>query len=159
MFGETPTGRPAIGLRFATKLPNASNEAGLGTDMTDFFASLLIAKTIQSIRVVGNAGVAILGDPTSAVPEQNDLMTLGLSVARAMTTATELVGELNGRLNLANGDPDPGAENRAMMRFGGRYTRGTVRIDAAVLIGMTSRDPQIGLTTGFTWVFNAFRVP
>ena len=45
------------------------------------------------------------------------------------------------------------------MRFGGRYTRGTVRIDTAVLIGMTSRDPQIGLTTGFTWVFNAFRVP
>ena len=30
--------------------------------MTDFFASLLIAKTVESIRVVGNAGLAILGD-------------------------------------------------------------------------------------------------
>ena len=85
--------------------------------MTDFFASLLVAKTIQSIRVVGNAGVAILGDPTAAVPEQNDLLTFGLSVARALTTAAELVGEVNGRLNLANGDPDPGAENRAAMRL------------------------------------------
>jgi hypothetical protein len=151
--------RPAIGLRLATKLPNVSNESGLGSDMTDFFASLLFAKTVQSIRVVGNGGLAILGDPTSAVPEQNDLMTFGLSVARAMTTSTELVGEINGRLNVANDDPDPGAENRATMRLGGRYTRGSVRVDAALLIGMTSRDPSIGLTTGFTWVLNAFRVP
>ena len=151
--------RPAIGLRLATKLPNASNESGLGTDMTDFFASLLFAKTVQSIRVVANGGVAILGDPTSAVPEQNDLMTFGLSVARAMTSATELVGEVNGRLNLANDNPDPGAENRATMRLGGRYTRGSVRVDAAVLVGMTARDPGVGLTTGFTWVLNAFQVP
>lgn len=151
--------RPAVGLRLATKLPNVSNESGLGTDMTDFFASLLFAKTVQSIRVVGNGGLAILGDPTSAVPEQNDLMTFGVSVARAMTTAAELVGEVNGRLNLANGNPDPGAENRATMRLGGRYTRGSVRVDAAVLFGMTSRDPGIGLTTGFTWVLNAFQVP
>jgi hypothetical protein len=46
-----------------------------------------------------------------------------------------------------------------MLRFGGRYTRGPVRVDAAVLIGLTSRDPSIGLTTGFTWVLNAFQVP
>ena len=150
--------RPAIGLRLATKLPNASNEAGFGTDLTDFYASLLFAKTVQSIRVVGNGGVAILGDPTSAVPEQNDLMTYGFSVARAMTTAAELVGEINGRLNFAS-DPDPGAENRSTIRLGGRYTRGPVRVDAALLVGLTSRDPSIGLTTGFTWVIDAFRVP
>ena len=159
LFGETSTGRPAVGLRFATKLPNASNEAGLGTDMTDFFASLLVAKTIQSIRVVGNAGVAILGDASAAIPEQNDLLTIGVSVARALTNTTEVVGEVNGRLNLANGDPDPGGENRGVMRFGGRYTRGTVRLDAGVMIGMTPRDPEIGLTAGFTWVFDAVRVP
>jgi hypothetical protein len=62
-------------------------------------------------------------------------------------------------LNLGNGDPDPGGENRGMMRLGGRYTRGTVRVDTAVVVGMTSRDPEVGLTAGFTWVFNAFRVP
>jgi hypothetical protein len=150
--------RPAIGLRLATKLPNVSNESGLGTDMTDFYASLLFAKTIQSIRVVANGGIAILGDPTSAVPEQNDLLTFGVSVARAMTTAAELVGEINGRIN-ASDHPDPGAENRAVMRLGGRYTRGSIRVDAAALIGMTSRDPSVGLTTGFTWVIDAFRVP
>jgi hypothetical protein len=126
--------------------------------LTDFYASLLFAKTVQSLRVVANGGVAILGDPTSAVPEQNDVMTFGVSVARAMTQATELVGEINGRLTFTD-DPDPGAETRATLRFGGRYTRGAFRIDAAALVGMTSRDPSIGLTTGFTWVLNAFQVP
>jgi hypothetical protein len=159
LFGETATGRPAMGLRFATKLPNASNEAGLGTDMTDFFASLLVAKTIQSIRVVGNGGVAILGDPVSDEPGQHDLLTFGLSVARALTTAAELVGEVNGRLNLGSDDPAPGGENRAVLRLGGRYTRSSVRVDAGVLFGMTPRDPQFGFTVGATWVFNAFQVP
>lgn len=151
--------RPAFGVRLATKLPNASNESGLGTDMTDFYGTLLFAKTVQSIRVVANAGVAILGDPTSSVPEQNDVLTFGGSIARAMTASAELVGEINGRINVRNGNPDAGAENRATMRLGGRYTRGAVRADAAVLLGMTSRDPSIGLTAGFTWVLNAFRVP
>jgi hypothetical protein len=150
--------RPAVGLRLATKLPNVSNESGLGTDMTDFFASLLFAKTIQSVRFVANGGLAILGDPTSAVPEQNDLLTYGISIARAMTAAAELVGEINGRYN-ATETPDPGAENRAVLRLGGRYTRGAVRVDAAVLFGMTARDPSVGLTAGFTWVLNAFQVP
>ena len=39
--------RPAFGFRFATKLPNASNESGLGLDTTDFFASFLGAKTVR----------------------------------------------------------------------------------------------------------------
>jgi hypothetical protein len=157
LFTEAPS-RPALGLRFATKLPTASNESGLGHDMTDFFASLLVAKTVQSIRVVGNAGIAILGDPTASVPEQNDLMTFGFSVARALTTSAEVVGEINGRINAAD-DPDPGAESRAAVRLGGRYTRGAVRVDAGVTLGVTSRDPRIGATAGFTWVLNAFRVP
>jgi hypothetical protein len=151
--------RPAIGLRLATKLPNSSNESGLGTDMTDFFASMLFAKTVESVRIVGNGGVAIVGDPTADVPEQTDLFAFGLSVARAMTNSTELVGEVNGRLNFTNGTPDPGAENHAVMRLGGRYTRGPVRVDGAVLLGMTSRDPGFGFTAGFTWVLNAFQVP
>lgn len=151
--------RPAFGLRFATKLPAAGNESGLGTDLTDFSLSLLVGKTIQSVRVVGNFGVAVLGDPTAAGPSQNDLMAFGISVARAMTTAAEVVAELNARLNFASGDPHLGSENRGVMRLGGRYTHGTVRLDGAVILGMTSRDPSFGVTAGFTWVFNAFRLP
>ena len=66
LLNESP-GRPAIGLRFATRLPNASNESGLGQDTTDFYASFLVGKTVKSLRLVGNAGLAIVGDPTVAV--------------------------------------------------------------------------------------------
>lgn len=157
LMGEGPA-RPALGFRFATKLPNVSNETGLGYDTTDFFASLLVAKTVESFRVVGNAGIAVISDPAEGA-RQDDLATFGLSIARAVTNSAELVGEVNGRMFFGASDPRVGAENRGTMRFGGRYTRGTVRVDAGVILGMTSRDPQFGFTTGFTWVFDAFRIP
>ena len=62
--------RPAFGFRFATKLPNASNESGLGLDTTDFFASVLAGKTVRSVRIVGNVGLGILGDPVDGQPAE-----------------------------------------------------------------------------------------
>jgi hypothetical protein len=157
MLAET-AGRPALGIRFATKLPNASNEHGLGLDTTDFHITLLGAKTVQSIRVVGNFGVGILADPTVG-DRQNDVIDYGLSFARAMTQAAELVGELNGRASMRSGTPFPGTESRGILKLGGRYTRGSVRLDAGVFLGLTTIDPTIGFTAGFTYVFNAFTVP
>ena len=83
LISETAS-RPAIGLRVATELPTASTESGLGLGTTNFFASVLGAKTVQSVRVVGNVGVAVLPDPTVG-NRQNDVLTYGLSFARAMT--------------------------------------------------------------------------
>ena len=151
-------GRPAIGFRFATKLPNARNKTGLGLNTTNFFASFLGAKTVESIRVVGNFGVGILGDPTDG-ERQNDVLTYGLSFARAMTQQTELVGELNGHVSTRTGDPFPGTENRGLLKLGGRYTRGSIRLDAGVFLGLTPVDPTIGFTTGVTYVFSAFTLP
>ncbi len=82
VWSETET-RPSIGVRFATKLPNASNESGLGLDTTDFLATALFGKTVQSIRFVGNAGLGILGDPTRG-DRQNDVLLYGASIARAV---------------------------------------------------------------------------
>jgi len=157
-LSEAP-GRPAIGLRLATRLPNAGNESGLGLDTTDFYASVLFGKTIQSVRIVGNGGLAILSDPTRG-DQQGDAMTYGISIARAVRQGIELVGEINGRYSPTNAqDTPPGTESRAAMRLGGRITRGPVRVDGGIIIGMTSRDPSFGFTTGLTWVFRGFRVP
>ena len=154
---ETPT-RPAFGIRFATRLPNASNENGLGLDTTDFHVQALAGKTVQSIRVVGNVGLGILGDPTRG-DNQNDVLLYGISLARAILEGVEVVGELNGRAN-TRGDSAPiGTDSRATMRVGGRLTRGTVRIDAGLLLGVTSRDPGFGFPAGATWVFKGFTVP
>jgi hypothetical protein len=157
LAAETP-GRPAIAVRFATRLPNAQNESGLGLDTTDFAMSLLAAKTVQSIRVVGNLGFAILGEPTDG-HEQNDVLTYGASVARAISERAELVGEINGRISTRASEAAPGTESRGLLRFGGRYTRNAIRFDAVFFIGLTSVDPNLGFGGGLTYVFNAFRIP
>jgi hypothetical protein len=157
LVSETAS-RPAFAVRFATRLPNAGNESGLGLDTTDFYVTVLAGKTVQSIRFVGNAGLGILGDPTRG-DRQNDVLMYGFSLARAVRQGLEVVGEINGRLNMRDGEPPVGTETRGAMRLGGRFTRNTVRVDAGLIVGMTSRDPSIGFTAGFTWVFRGFTVP
>lgn len=151
-------GRPAIAVRFATKLPNAGNESGLGTDTMDFYFAALAGKTVQSVRFVGNVGFGILSDPIEG-HEQNDVLTYGFSLARAVAEGVEVVGELNGRVGFNPIEEiPPGTENRGSLRLGGRITRGTVRLDGGIIIGLTSRDPSFGLTAGLTWVFRAFTI-
>lgn len=152
-------GRPAIALRFATKLPNAGNESGLGTDTMDFHFAALVGKTVQSVRFVGNVGFGILSDPIEG-HEQNDVLSYGFSLARAVAEGVEFVGEINGRVGFNPVEEiPPGTENRGSLRFGGRFTRGTVRLDGGIIVGLTSRDPSFGFTAGLTWVFRAFPVP
>jgi len=156
LVAESPS-HPAFGLRFATRLPNASQESGIGLNTTDFHGQLLVGKTVQSIRIVGNIGLGILADPTNAT-NQNDVLDYGASVARAVKEGVEVVGEVNGRWSTRSGTPPPGTESRAAIRIGGRLTRGTVRLDAGIILGMTSYDPSFGFTVGATYVFKAFEV-
>jgi len=153
---ETAT-RPGFGVRFATRLPNASNEKGIGTDTFDFTSTLLVGKTAGSTRYVGNAGLAIVGDPTNG-NRQSDLLAYGFSIAQAVRQGIEVVGEVNGRANLSN-TKHPGGESRNVLRVGARYTYGAGRIDAGLLFGTTTRDPGVGFTVGYTYVFNAFKAP
>jgi hypothetical protein len=157
LVGETPS-HPAFGLRFATKLPNAGNESGLGLDTTDFHAQVLAGKTVRSIRIVGNVGLGILGDPTRG-DNQNDVLDYGVSVARAVREGVEVVGEINGRVNTRKDTAPIGTESRGMVRVGGRLTHGAVRLDAGILLGVTSRDAGFGFTAGATYVFKGFTVP
>ena len=156
-FMKETAGRPAMAVRFWTRLPNASNESGLGLDTTDFNFNLNIGKTVRSTRVVGNIGFGILGDAVRG-DSQNDVLNYGISLARAMRQDVEIVFEINGRASTRAGVPPPGTETRSAIRVGGRFTHGPVRIDAALILGITTFDPTWGFTTGLTWVFKAFDV-
>jgi hypothetical protein len=156
VLSEAP-GRPALGVRLATKLPLAGNDSGLGLETTDVLASFLIGKTVQSVRVVGNVGLGIIGDPTAG-NRQGEVLLYGASVARALRQGFEVVGEINGWWNLEDPQP-PGSEDRSQLRFGTRYTRGSVRVDGGLIVGLSERDPDFGLTAGATWVFKGFTVP
>ena len=135
-LGETAR-RPAIGSWFSTRLPNAGNESGLGKDVQDFASALTIGKTVQSVRVVANIGLMMIGKPTEAVA-QDDLLIYSLSVARAISPAAEVVGEFVGRANFAN-IVTPGAEDRGLLRFGDALHRSAAcALDAGILLGLTA---------------------
>jgi hypothetical protein len=150
-------GHPAVAVRFATKLPNASNESGLGTDTTEFYGSMLLGKTVRSLRIVANGGFGILPDPVVGY-RQNDVITYGLSLARALTDRSEIVGELNGRFSTRD-KPFPGTESRGQAAIGGRFTTGSIRFDGKLFFGIQDLDSRIGFGAGFTYVFNAFQAP
>lgn len=57
--------RPAAAFLWEVKLPVASNDSGVGTDETDFFAHVLFSKQLgERNRLHVNLGVGLLGDPT-----------------------------------------------------------------------------------------------
>jgi Putative MetA-pathway of phenol degradation len=149
--------RPAIAVRFATRLPFLDLDTGVGAQTTDFIAGVALGKTVRSLRMVANTGIGILGDPVRG-DRQNQVFTYGGSVARAVATGAEIVAELNGRLDLGSDLPPLGTENRLGIRVGGRFTHGPVRIDAAFIIGANEGDSPWGLTFGATWVFKAFEL-
>ncbi len=149
--------RPAVGARIATRLGAGSSESGLGPGTTDLFVTALAAKTVQSIRVVGNVGIGFLADPTRG-DQRGHVLLYGASFARALTQAAEVVGEVNGRAQRGDSRP-PGSETRSTLRFGGRYTTGPLRLDAGVLLGLTTIDAGVGVTAGLTYVFKAFSLP
>ena len=152
LASETP-GRPAIGVRFGTKLPFSDPDQGIGLGTTDFFASFLIAKTVRSVRTVGNAGLLMLGNPQ----DSRDPITtfgFGLSVARALTDAFELVGEINGKVDPFEDVVPTELLGNAAFRFAGRYTYAFLRLDFGVLLGITERDPTWGFSAGATYVIS-----
>jgi hypothetical protein len=150
--------RPAFAFRFATKLPNAPNQTGLGTDETDFSFSLLVGKSLGSTRIVGNLGMAIVGDPTQTAV-QHDPLLYGVSISHAISPRVSILGEVEGRYLSYTLMPSPGAEDRSAARAGFRYAWHSVRLDAALEAGLADQSPTIGFTTGVTWIFNAFNTP
>ena len=149
--------RPSFGIRFATRLPNAGNESGLGLDTTDFVFDVLLGKTVSAVRVAASVGFGILGDPVRG-DRQNDVLTYGLSASGTVARSVELVGEVNGRLTTRSGTPPTGTDSRSLARAGARATRGRIQYDAALVVGLTDRDPSWGFTAGLTWLFKAFEV-
>ncbi len=150
------TRRPAVGIRFATRLPNASNESGLGLDTLDFSVGVLAGKTVGSVRVVANAGVAILSNPLVGTI-QDDGFVGGVSIARAVTRGLEVVGEVAGQKVLFADAAPVGAEPLGEVRAAVRYTRGRARIDGGILIGFTRRSPDFGVMAGVTIVGQGFK--
>jgi hypothetical protein len=152
-FASETDGRPAFGVRFGAKVPTADADKGIGLGTTDLFASFLVAKTVQSVRTVGNVGLFVLGNPEVA-QEPATALGFGVSVARAVTNAFEVVGEVNGRLTPFDKIVPAGLESRGVFRLAGRYTYAMLRLDFGIIAGITNRDPSFGISAGATYVIS-----
>ncbi len=144
--------RPALAFKFAVELPNAKHPKGLGTDQTEFFASILLTKRIGRAQVNGNVGFAILGNPV-VLGRQTDPITYGLALILPATRKLDLVAEINGRQGPAH---RVGNENQSVVRAGLRVYTGSIRWDVAGIAGLQDYDPDSGVTVGMTYEFQAF---
>ncbi|MGH7588489.1 MAG: hypothetical protein ACRELU_07850 [Gemmatimonadota bacterium] len=151
--------RPAVALRVATRIPSASNESGIGTDTIDWYMSLLAGKSLGDVRVLANFGLGVLPFPLQG-DRQNDVLTCGLAVLWRAAEDLDLVGEVNGRIDVKGSTP-AGTEDRGQARLGARLGLGRlfgagVRLDGGVVAGLADVDPGIGATIGLTLLDRSF---
>ncbi|MFQ5667379.1 MAG: hypothetical protein ACE5I7_13250 [Candidatus Binatia bacterium] len=144
---------PALGLRFGTKLPNASQSDRLGTDETDFGADVLASKSVGLLTAHVNLGLLLLGNPGSS-GGQDDLFNyaLGLSSLPLGTTQVgginiKLLGELAG---LAGSRFD---NDRTAVRVGLQMQRGPATLYIGVNTGLVTASENLGVSTGFVYTF------
>lgn len=142
--------RPAVAVRFGTKLPNAGDEDGIGTDETDFFGSFPTTKQFGRLEIRLEPGIGILGNPQKHAA-QNDVFTYrGGGIVRGKRV--DLFGEVNGRLcwracrknNLLS-----------VGRVGAQVHVGDYIWDVAGSVGLISQSEDWGITVG---VMRAVRV-
>jgi hypothetical protein len=88
-------GRHDMGFQFITKLPNADQSEGLGTNEADFTGQILFSSGWGRLKTHVNAGVAALGDPARN-GNQNDFLIWGVGGEYALTDSLTLMGEVEG---------------------------------------------------------------
>ncbi len=137
--------RPAMGLRWGVKLPNASDQSDLGTDEVDFHFQGLGTKKLGRWRLDGNMGLGILGDPTQ-YSLQNDVLTFGFAATLRLSPDWSAMNELQGATGKGY------LPGYTMMRWGAAWEPGggPWRYFGAVTRGVTARSPDWGIRLGLS---------
>jgi hypothetical protein len=145
--------RPAMAFKFAVELPNAKHDSGLGTNETEFYASLLFKKKLGRPYFLGELGFAILDSPVLQ-GRQTDPLTYGLAAIVPVSRTVNIVAEINGR----QGPPRRlGNENKSQARAGIQFWTGRIRWDLAASAGIKRFDPDTGIVVGASYEFQAFQ--
>ena len=144
--------RPAIAFKFAVELPNAKHDSGLGTNETEFYASLLFKKRLGRSQILGDLGFAILDSPVLQ-GRQADPLTYGVAAIIPMMKGLNLVAEVSGRQGPSG---RLGNENKSQARAGIQFWTGKIRWDLAAIAGLKRFDPKSGIAVGATYEFQAF---
>ena len=95
LIRKEANGLPALGFKYAVKLPITGDENRLGSDITDFFGSLLFSKKIGIVTSRLNVGVGILGHPR-AQNAQDDIYTYGTAILLPISHSVVSFAETTG---------------------------------------------------------------
>ena len=144
-------GRPGMSFAVGAKLPNASDETGLGTDESDVFGSLLLGYEGRTHAWRFNVGLAILGDPLEDA-SQEDMLTYGIAGRHGGRHA--FIWEIWGR---AFDSDDHRDLEESTARAGYLYKGRRATFDIALLKGLTDNSGDLGASTGATWRFGGRR--
>lgn len=140
--------QPVVAGRLGVKIPVSSDESGLGTDETDFFAQLILSQHVSQARLNLNLGLAILGDPERRAT-QNDALTYGLAWVVPWGERVRIVGEVAGQQGAGS------VFDRSFARLGARWKAAGVLWDAALSIGFIDQSEDWGVLAGvalpFSW--------
>lgn len=146
---------PALGFRFGVQLPNTNETRGIGTNTTNFFATILAGKTVSDrLNLFGNIGLGILEAPLANF-SQNDVLVYGLAGIYKVNDALNLVGEVNGFHSTRRRTPI-GTEDFSTARLGAQVRAFGVRWYTAGIFGLSKRAPKTGLSVGITYDWEAF---
>ena len=144
--------RPAMAFKFAVELPNAKHDSGLGTDETEFYASLLFKKHLGRVQAMADVGFAILASPVLQ-GRQTDPLTYGIATIIPLHRGINFVAEINGRQGPSG---RVGNENKSQARAGIQFWTGRLRWDVGGIAGLMDYDPKSGIAVGVTYEFQAF---
>jgi hypothetical protein len=147
--------RPVIGFRTSVVLPNSNDQKGIGTNTTQFYATVLPGKHFGKVFLFGNAGLGILDDPLSARAQQ-DVIDYGVAADLELGPRWDLLGEIRGIRNPRN-SPSPGTESRRQIRLGFAVKAYGWRWDFAGVAGAGRLDPRIGAVMGVTREFRLWK--
>jgi hypothetical protein len=152
---------PALGMRFGTKLPNATRSSGLGTDDTDFAAAGLASKTFGPVTTHINLGILLLGNSGPTVGDsfkaggQDDLFTYAIGVVSKPlgapaegATIVRLLGEIAGQTGSHYHN------DLSDIRGGLQLQRGHGTFYVGVSAGLVSASADVGVNAGFTYAFD-----
>ena len=129
-FMSETEGRPAMAVRFWTRLPNASNESGLGLDTTDFNFDVPSARPCSrsaSSATSASASSAIRSAATARTTCSTTASRWRARCGRRRDRRRDERPAEHARRHAAAGHREPIDDAR-----GGRFTHGPVRIDAGV---------------------------
>ncbi len=128
---------PSLGFRFGIQLPNSNQARGIGTNTTNFYATINAGKKFADgrLNVFGNVGLGIWQAPLANFT-QNDVLLYGLASIYRLSDRVNLVGEVNGSHSTRKTAP-LGTEDFSAARVGAQIRALGLRFNAAGIFGLS----------------------